>query len=258
MFGKSKLALVVAEFFGAATLTAVVLAISKSGVGFPYFIAIGMALAVAMMLLTVGSVKDVSFNPAITIGMWTARKIGTFNAVLAIAAQLLGALAAKETYEYLTEAPLRAAANSEFDIRVFAAEAIGTFVLGLAVAAAVYYVYDQSRTAAVVGGGLFLAIVLASVASNGLVNPAVALGVQSWNVAYALGPVVGAVLAVNLYALLFAPSGSFAIAGLISRPAAVKSSKTATKSVQTKARAKTKAPAKKKAPAKRKTTARKR
>lgn len=227
MFGKSKLALVVAEFFGAATLTAVVLAISKSGVGFPYFIAIGMAMAVAVMLLTVGSVRDVSFNPAITIGLWTNRKVGTLNAVLAIAGQMLGALAAWQTYEYLTEAPLQGVASGEFDWRVFAAEAIGTFMLGLAVSAAVYYKYEAGRAAATIGGGLFLAIVLASVASNGLVNPAVALGVQSWSYAYVLGPIVGAVLATNLYAMLFAPSGSFAVASLSSASARPVATKTA-------------------------------
>ncbi len=214
MFGKSKLALIMAEFFGAASLTAVVLAISKSGVGFPYFIAIGMAMAVAVMLLTVGSVRDVSFNPAITVGLWTARKVGTLNAILAIAAQMLGAVAAWQVYEYLTETPLKGVATGEFNWRVFTAEAIGTFMLGLAVSAAVYYKYESGRAAATIGGGLFLAIVFASVASNGLVNPAVALGVQSWSLAYVLGPVVGAVLAVNLYAMLFAPSGSFAVAGL--------------------------------------------
>jgi aquaporin Z len=222
MFGKSKLALVVAEFFGAATLTAVVLAISKSGVGFPYFIAIGLAFAVGVMLLTVGSVKDVSFNPALTVGLWTARKIGTLNAMLAIAAQLLGGVAAWKVYEYLTDAPLRSVANNEFDWRVFTAEAIGTFMLALAVSAAVYYKYEGNRLAATVGSGLFLAVVLASVASNGLVNPAIALGVQSWSVAYVAGPVVGAVLAVNLYAILFAPDGTFQVKSL-SAPAATRS-----------------------------------
>lgn len=174
MFGKSKLALIVAEFFGAATLTAVVLAVSKSGVGFPYFIAIGMGIAVAVMLLAVGSVRDVSFNPAITFGLWSARKLSTLNAVVAFVAKCC-AVAAWKVFEYLTDAPLQSIANKEFDWRVFTAEAIGTLILGLAVSAVVYYEYKQNA-AATIGAGLFLAIVLSSVASNGLVNPAVALG----------------------------------------------------------------------------------
>ena len=255
MFGKSRLALVVAEFFGAAALTATVLSISKSGVGLPYFIAIGMGLAVAVMLLAVGSVKDVSFNPALTVGMWTARKIGTLNAVLAIAAQMLGALAAWKAYEYLTDTPLRSIAGSEFDWRVFTAEAIGTFVLGLAVAAAIFYKYEGTKLAATVGSGLFLAIVFASVASNGIVNPAVALGVQSWNVAYVLGPVVGATLAINLYSLVFAPSGSFAVASLSS--GTVAASKASTPKRKATAKPAAKKPAARKKTTK-KTTARKR
>lgn len=221
MLGKSRLAWVVAEFFGAATVTAVVLSVSKSGVGFPYFIGIGVALAVAALLLSLGSLRGVSFNPAVTIGLWTARQIDTLNAVLAVAAQMLGAFASWKVYEYLTDAPLRSVVTGEFDWRVFTAEAIGTFVLGLAVAAAVYYDYVGNRLATTIGLGYFAAITLASVAANGLVNPAVALGVQSWSLAYALAPVVGAVLAVNVYALLFAPAGSTSIAGLLTGRTAV-------------------------------------
>lgn len=251
MFGKSKLALIVAEFFGAATLTAVVLAVSKSGVGFPYFIAIGMGIAVAVMLLAVGSVRDVSFNPAITFGLWSARKVSTLNAVVAIAGQMLGAVAAWKVFEYLTDAPLQSIANKEFDWRVFTAEAIGTFILGLAVSAVVYYEYKGNQAAATIGAGLFLAIVLSSVASNGLVNPAVALGVQSWSLAYVAGPLLGALLAVNFYAIVFAPSGSF----MISTANAVSTKPATTKKVATKKVAASKAVKAKKAPAKKKVAA---
>lgn len=257
MFGKSRLALVVAEFFGAAALTATVLSVNNSKVGLPYFIAIGMGLTVSVMLLAVGSVKDVSFNPALTVGMWSARKIGTINAILAIAAQLLGGFAAWQMFEYLTETPLRSLTSSEFDVRVFAAEALGTFALGLAVAAALYYKYEGTKLAATVGGGLFLAIMLASLGSNGVVNPAVALGIQSWNVAYVTGPIVGAVLAINLYGMLFAPSGSFSIAGLGASSASVAKKAPAKRKVSPKAKAAPKKPAAKKKPAK-KTTTRKR
>lgn len=241
MFGKSRLALVVAEFFGAAALTATVLSVNNSNVGLPYFIAIGMGITVAVMLLAVGSVKDVSFNPALTVGMWSARKIGTISAILAIAAQLFGGFAAWQLFEYLTETPLRSLATSEFDVRVFAAEVLGTFALGLAVAAALYYKYEGTKLAAVVGGGLFLGIMLASLGSNGVVNPAVALGIQSWNVAYVTGPIVGAVVAINLYGMLFAPSGSFSIAGL----GAAKVSTSKPVSTKQKVTSKTKATAKK-------------
>lgn len=245
MLGKNRLAWVAAEFFGTATVTAVVLSVSKSGVGFPYFIGIGVALAVGVLLLSLGSMRGVSFNPAVTIGLWTARQVGTLNAVLAIAAQMLGAAASWKVYEYLTDAPLRSVVTGEFDWRIFTAEAIGTFVLGLAVAAAIYYDYVGNRLAMTIGLGYFLGITLASVAANGLINPAVALGVQSWSIAYALAPVVGAILAVNLYALLFAPAGSASVVGLLTGGATASTRSKAAK------------PAAKKPAARKKTTARK-
>jgi hypothetical protein len=42
------------------------------------------------------------------------------------------------------------------------------------------------------------------VAANGALNPAVAYGINSWSLAYAIGPIVGAIIGMNLYAILFA------------------------------------------------------
>ena len=49
-----------------------------------------------------------------------------------------------------------------------------------------------------------LGILVASTASNGILNPAVALGIRSWNFVYVAGPVLGAIIGMNLYAQLFA------------------------------------------------------
>jgi hypothetical protein len=52
---------------------------------------------------------------------------------------------------------------------------------------------------------LFVGVIVASVGSAGLLNPALALGLRSWGTVYVLGPLVGGLLGVNLYYLLFAP-----------------------------------------------------
>jgi hypothetical protein len=61
------------------------------------------------------------------------------------------------------------------------------------------------QAAVVYSAALFTGIIVASVSSAGLLNPALALGLRSWGTVYVLGPLVGALVGVNLYYLLFAP-----------------------------------------------------
>ena len=72
-----------------------------------------------------------------------------------------------------------------------------------------YHKLDAGKSAFVVGGSLIVGIIVASVGSAGVLNPAVALGLHTfeWGT-YVLGPVLGAIIGFNLYALLFAPADS--------------------------------------------------
>ena len=107
MFGRTKIAMVVAELLGAATITTVMLAVSKSGVGFSFFIASGVGLALGLLVLAMGGLTVGHYNPATTVGMWTVRKITTAEAVVSLAAQFLGALGAWRLIEYLTQQTLK-------------------------------------------------------------------------------------------------------------------------------------------------------
>jgi glycerol uptake facilitator-like aquaporin len=203
--------MLVAEFFGTAVLTLSVLAVMRSQIGIGYFVAIAVGLTLSLLVLTIGSTSGAHVNPAVTIGMWTVRKIATMQAVAYIAAQMLGGLAAWRLYEYLVNRTLPNIAEKTFDWRVLVAEVVGTFVLTFGIAAAVYQGQKGLRQATTVGGSLFLGILIATVASNGILNPAVALGVQSWSRAYVFGPIIGAIIGFNLYALLFAPAGALSL-----------------------------------------------
>jgi len=44
---------------------------------------------------------------------------------------------------------------------------------------------------------------VASLASNAILNPAVSVGIQSWSWTYATAPLVGAVVGSNVYVMLF-------------------------------------------------------
>jgi aquaporin Z len=206
MFKRKNLAMIVAEFLGTAVLTTVVLAVSKSTIGIPYFVAIAAGLAVAVGTLVFRPISGAQFNPAITIGLWSARRIKTVPAIVYVAAQLLGGIAAYWLFTYF--ASQHWANSGHYSGHVLVAEAAGTFVFGLAWAALSYSnTEDNGRAAMLVGLGLTVGIIVASSAASGLLNPAVALGLRLWGWGtYVLGPVLGAVIGVNVYSLLFAPA----------------------------------------------------
>jgi aquaporin Z len=204
MFERKKIAMIVAEFLGTALLTLVVLAVSKSTIGIPYFVAIAAGLAVGTGTLMFASVSGAQFNPAITIGLWSARRIKTLPAIVYIAAQLIGGVAAYWLFAYFTNQHW--ANSGHYSGHVLVAEAAGTFVFGLAWAALSYHKLEDNRAAALLGLAFTVGIIVASASASGLLNPAVALGLRMWGWGtYVLGPVLGAIIGVNIYSLLFAP-----------------------------------------------------
>jgi glycerol uptake facilitator protein len=213
MFGRRKVAALAAEFLATGVLTLVVLSVQRSTIGVPYFVAIAAGLVLAMVVFTFGSVSAVHANPAITLAMWTARKVGSLTAVLFIIFQLLGAWAAYALYTYFVNSSLQEIGGT-YTGRVLVAEAVGAFVFALGAAAVVYRTGLSIGTrAATLGVSLTLGVIIAAGAGIGLINPAVALGTRAWEVfgtmgwgTYVLGPILGAVIAVNLYGLLFAPA----------------------------------------------------
>lgn len=207
MFGRKKVAALVAEFLGTGVLTLLILSVQRSTIGVPFFIAMAAGLTFALMSFALAAVSGGHFNPAITLGAWTVRKISTVSAVLYVAVQLLGAWAAYHLYAYFVSNPLQPIV-SQFHGNIMVAEAVGTAIFAFALASAVYQGFSRAVSASVAGIGLMVGMVAASSASFALLNPAVALGVRSWVLGtYVLGPVLGAVIGYNLYSLMFTDSG---------------------------------------------------
>ncbi|GAC1386936.1 MAG: hypothetical protein NVS1B7_6620 [Candidatus Saccharimonadales bacterium] len=205
MFGKQKVATILAEFLGTTVLATVTLAMIER-TSFPFFLALTVAITYVVMWSLYGTTRAVILNPAMTVGLWTLRKLQTSYAVVYIAAQMLGGLVAWRLVEYFQKTALTNIAGKNFDWRVLIAEAIGAFIFGMGIAAAMYNHNDNLKKSITIGGALFLGVTVASFAGNALLNPAVALGVRSLNWAYGVGPIVGAVIGMNLYGWLFAPS----------------------------------------------------
>lgn len=207
MLTRKKIAMIMAEFLGTALLTLAVLAVSKSTIGIPYFVAIAAGLVVATATLTFGAISGAHLNPIVTLGLWSIRRVKTLPAVVYIAAQLLGGIAAYFLFTYFIGQTWNNAGG--FEGRVLVAEAAGGFIFALGWAAVVFQKLEGGKAAAVVGMSLMLGILISAAGAGGVVNPAVALGVRSWVWGtYVLGPVLGAIIAFNLYSLLFAPASS--------------------------------------------------
>ena len=205
MLARNKIAMVMAEFLGTGVLVSVVLAVTKSNIGIPYFVSLGVGIALIGLTLVFGSISGAHLNPAITVGLWSARRVKTLPAIVYVAAQLLGGICAYLLYTYFVNTHW--ANSGKFESRILVGEAVGAFVFALGWAATIYNKLAGSKAAAVIGISFVAGLLIASSASGGVLNPATALGLRTWVWGtYVLGPVLGAIIGFNLYALLFAPN----------------------------------------------------
>lgn len=263
MFGRRKVATLVAEFLGTGVLTLLVLSVQRSTIGVPFFVALAAGLTVALMSFALARTSGGYFNPALTIGMWTARKLPTVNAILFVGAQMLGGWGAYYLYTYFVNNNLQPV-GGHFTGRILVAEAVGAGIFAFGWSAAVYQRLSSAVSASIAGLALIVGMVAASSASIGLLNPALALGARAWVLGtYVLGPILGAVIGVNLYGLLFADVEAAAVkpvqpfAPVVAVPAtAAATTSRGTKAATAKRKTTAKVAAKKPA-AKRKTTIRK-
>lgn len=208
MFEKKKVAMIAAEAIGTAILTLAVISVRSSGIGYSFFVALGAGLAYAVLTYVLSANSGAQFNPALTVGLWTARKVKTLPAIVYVLVQILGAWAAYGIYVYLVKTHLQST-GGHYAARVLVAEAVGAFIFALGWAAAAAQKFEGGKLAATVGGSFALGIMVASLASNGIINPAVAVGTHAWDVwgsmgwgTYVLGPVVGGIVGINLYNVL--------------------------------------------------------
>ncbi len=148
------------------------------------------ALTLGLFVYLVGGISGAHLNPAVTIGILSIKKITPKDAAMYVLAQFAGASAALLLGMGLTGEM----AFMPHDASAIAGvgEAIGAFFLCFAVTAATLGKVKPEVSGIVVGGSLFMGIFMASVFSNGILNPAVALGTGSFGPMYILGPVVGA------------------------------------------------------------------
>lgn len=203
MVNRLKIAPLAAEFLGTTILVMLSLVLIET-TAVSYFIATSVAIGLIVVYMIFGGISGGHFNPAITFGMWTARRVTTLRAISYIAVQMLGGLAAWQLFQYMTDKALPAKTVT-YTTHMWLAEVIGTFILAIGLTAALTRGFDALQTAVAYGAAFFVGIMVAATASAGYLNPATALGVRSWSTVYVLGPLVGGLIGVNLYMWLMNP-----------------------------------------------------
>jgi aquaporin Z len=206
MLQRQKVGVLVAEFLGTATLALVAMGAARYfNFTAPWYVGLAVGIALATLVGTIGKVSGAHVNPAITLGLWTLRKISATTAAAYVAAQLLGGLVAFAFVEYITNTDVINAGMSAFDSRIFIAELVGTAIFGFGVAAVVMQKLEGMQAAFTVGMSLFLGILVASMVAPGFLNPAVALAFNSWDKTTVVAPLIGSVIGMNLYSFFLAP-----------------------------------------------------
>lgn len=188
-----------AEFLGTFALTLMVtLSLTTD---FPIPTPLVAALTVGLFVYTVGNISGTHLNPSVTVALASIRKISPADAVVYIVVQFLGALCAMWVAKTYGSGFLPTVLVSNTP-RVGVAEAMGAFTLVFGIAAVVYGNVHAAASGITIGGSLLLGILVASVASNGVLNPAVAIGIGSVSPMYLLAPLAGGLAAAWLYRYL--------------------------------------------------------
>ncbi len=179
-----------AELFGTLVLSLAVL-ISINQPDFPVPTPVIAGLTLGLLVYTIGPVSGCHINPAVTVGLFSLGEIEAGEAALYVLAQFAGAAVALGVGALLFPVPAEVIAGGT--VRIGLAEMMGATVFLFGIVSAVFAIVPSSMSGAVIGGSLLLGISIAAQASNGVLNPAVALGIGSFSHPYVWGPIVGGI-----------------------------------------------------------------
>jgi glycerol uptake facilitator protein len=214
-----------AEFLGTFLLVffiaSVVVVSSPEGVGATDYAVIGLvhAFVLAMLVYTLGGTSGAHFNPAVTFGLLTVRKISPFDAVVYWLVQLSGGVVAALVTKLLLLDPGRATNYGAVSVSDrllqgrallgLLAEVIGTFVLMWAImGTAVNPRGERAWAGLVIGIALGLGVMTLAPLSGAGFNPArwfgpaIVSGQFSDAWIYIVGPLLGALGAAQGYRAL--------------------------------------------------------
>ncbi len=204
----------IAEFIGTFALTLAVAGTLAVKGGIPTALVAGMTLG--LFVYTIGRLSGAHINPAVTLGAWSIKKISRNHALAYILAQFAGASLAVISLKLAGVGfSVKADAWKDFSTIIFLSEVVGTLIFTFGIASIVLSkesgagASESGQTISsvlapfIIGGSLAIGATLAgALGGNGVLNPAVAFGIGSFNLEYLLGPIVGSVLGMWLYKTL--------------------------------------------------------
>ena len=187
--------------------------------------ALFIAFAFIVLVLILAPLSGPHLNPAITIGLWAARKIGTYNALLYIAAQVLGGMLALAVATWIVSGQVdpttnqpsaqavyqypEASDDSSVLQRGFVNELLGMMIFAFGVASANLVARGAFARAFVMGGALYFGLLVFTANPTPVLNPAVALSLNAlnftslWSVLnFFVAPALGSLIAIQLYRML--------------------------------------------------------
>lgn len=197
-------AALVAEFIGTFFL-ALVAILATATVGAPLSIFL-VALTVGLFVATIGHASGAHLNPAVTVAALAVRSVNAATAIGYLLMQFLGAGLAMLIADSLLEKQLVVTATNTFMVSV--GEGLGAFLFAFGIAAVIFEKVRSENKSFVIGGSLFVSLILSSVASLGIINPAIAMALGAFNVAYLVGPIIGAILGMFAYKVIFTDFGN--------------------------------------------------
>lgn len=185
-----------AEFVGVFALT---LAVYLSTViELPLSTPLMAGITLGLFVYTIGPISGAHLNPAVSVALATVKKISWKDTVFYVVFQFAGAVLAMLLAQGVSGQVTAVASTG--GVSIFG-EALGAFFLLFGVASVVFGKVDDDASGLVIGSSLFLGASLAGF-SLGVLNPAVAAALGLFDVAYLVGPVVGALIAVWGYKVL--------------------------------------------------------
>lgn len=183
-------------------------------------IALVRGLTFAILICALVHISGAHFNPAITIGCWVTRKLGSISALFYCVAQILGAIAAARIVaQFVPEQVWRSVLMGTPDLAAGFSRTQGILLEGLLTLFLVFIFFGvvaEAKDSLARSGGfaaglvLFVGMIVGSPYTGASMNPAMALGTaivaRHWNNhgVYWAGPLLGGVIGAWLYHILFA------------------------------------------------------
>lgn len=188
----------IAELFGTLLLTLTV-TVSITATDFPIATPIVAAFTLMLCVYSIGKISGCHINPAVTIGLLSRGKISVTDSAAYIISQIAGALIGMYIALMFTGVSPAVQAGANVDWSLFTAEMLGMIIFTFGISSVVDGNVPDSMSGITVGGSLLLGVLVASQVSNGVLNPAVALGIGSLSPMYVAGPIVGSILGFWIY-----------------------------------------------------------